>query len=240
MSFAEKLDCRRTYVQLAAIALRSLQMQPTMMILQCAFVAIVMLVCESASLAAPCRTSARRGGPICDASRRDAARRLIYFWNTIATWLTLSQVYPYYGATLITPLLKLCNTCTCAINFWNKISMTKVSMLWGQFINNLVTHNAYYYAQTLRFALALILLQSCLLELDFVGGWSKRIRYILTEAFGSGNRVIRENRVFWLSRWLLAPVGAELVPRVGYFARAGCESWLWELGRGSDSQFGIG
>ena len=32
--------------------------------------------------------------------------------------------------------------------------MTKVSLLWGQFINNSVTHNAYryYYAQTLQFA----------------------------------------------------------------------------------------
>ena len=44
-------------------------------------------------------------------------------------------------ATLITPLLKLRKTRV--VNFVNKISMTKVSMLWGQFINNSVTHNAY-------------------------------------------------------------------------------------------------
>ena len=40
------------------------------------------------------------------------------------------------------------------LSTFNNISMTKVSMVWGQFINNSVTHNAYYCtnAQPLRFA----------------------------------------------------------------------------------------
>ena len=89
--------------------------------------------------------------------------------------------------------------------------MTKVSMLWGQFINNSVTHNAYmyYYAQTLRFA------------------------SVVCGAFTSSLQT-RVTFCQWLikeSRWLLAlelelrqsgiSIGAESVPRTGYFAGAG-------------------
>ena len=93
----------------------------------------------------------------------------------------------------------------------------------------------------------------CSLELHFVGGSSKRIRY------------------FDWSRWLSAlelerrqpgiSIGTESVPRTGYFAGAGSRSRLWESGIwwsrfrnrhlrvpdslkhwncGSNSQFGIG
>ena len=99
----------------------------------------------------------------------------IHYRPCMRYWKYIKYFYPYYGATLITPLLKLCKTC--AINLLNKISITKVSMLRGQCINNSVTHNAYYYAQTLRFALALSLLQS-------------RVRFC--------RWLIKENRVFWM------------------------------------------
>ena len=118
-------------------------------------------------------------------------RRIESTLRTLATWLTSSQVYPYYRAILITPLLK-----TRAVNIFNNISMTKVSMLWGQFINNSVTHNAYYYAQTLQFASVVCG--------AFASSLQSRVTYC--------QWLIKENRVFWMS-W-------ELVLRIRYFTRA--------------------
>ena len=91
----------------------------------------------------------------------------------LATWLTLSQVYPCYGATLITPLLK-----TRAVNIFHNIFITKVSMFWGQFINNSMHTNA----QTMWFASVVC------------GAFASSLQSRVTFC----RWLIKENRVFWL------------------------------------------
>ena len=117
-------------------------------------------------------------------------------------------------------------------------------MLWGQFINNSVTHNAYmyYYAQT-QFASVVCGAFTSLLQATFCR-W-----------------LIKENRVFWLepvalgSRVRAQTTGYFNWSRVGPQNRVSCRLGirsrfrnrrLWvpdslkEWNRGSDSQFGIG
>ena len=108
--------------------------------------------------------------------------------------------------------------------------MTKVSMLWGQFINNSVTHNAYmyYYAQTLRFASVVC------------GAFTS---YILSVAHQRESGILTGAGGSWLSALELElrqpgiSIGAESVPRTEYFSGAGFESRLWEssLGSGTDA-----
>ena len=100
-------------------------------------------------------------------------------------------------------------------------------MLWGQFINNSVTHNAYmyYYARTLRFASVVC------------GAFTSSLQARVTFC----RWLIKENRVFWLEPVALGSrVGAQRTryfnwSRVGPQNRVFCRSRLWEptLGIGS-------
>ena len=74
-------------MRLAVIAPRSLQMQPTMKLFQCAFVVIVMLRCKFG------RTAPRRAD-----MRHDAARRLIYFCWLPLVAISRMTMPPSYGA----------------------------------------------------------------------------------------------------------------------------------------------
>ena len=59
--------------------------------------------------------------------------------RTLATWLTSSKVYPYYGTTLITPLLK-----TRGVNIFKQHLHDQSIHVMGPIKNNSVKYNAYY------------------------------------------------------------------------------------------------
>ena len=132
--------------------------------------------------------------------------------RTLATWLTLSQFYPYYRATLITPLLKIC-----AVNMFNNIHVT----------GPIYKHWHTMHTQPLRFASVVCGAFASLLQsgVTFCQWLSKRDSGILTEA-GS----LLEPRLWESGIWSSRPQSRCLQ----------MPDSLKEWNRGSDSQFGIG
>ena len=99
--------------------------------------------------------------------------------RTLATWLILSQVYPYYRATLITPLLKLCKTyvlSTLLTNLHDQ-SIHVTGPIYKQFSDTMHTCTTMHKHCGLHQLCVVPSQVYCSLELHFVGGSSKRIGY---------------------------------------------------------------